>query len=154
MTELSKYASAVFWWNLMPNHQNSFFRIPSSQSRQLLASINVSHSPVPVLLTHTEFQKLFVLKDHDTVHMKKAPTLCPLERFFGSVMLRAHLLRVLRTDETVIFVYFFKEKEGKACNAWKKDLSKWVKVFKNWPSKICGRQPLKKIQVIRIYTIS
>ena len=29
----------------------------------------------------------------------------------------------------------------------------WVKVFKNGPSKICGRQPLKKIEVMQTISL-
>jgi len=71
------------------------------QSRQLLTSINVSHSPLPAVLSHTEFVRLLTPKDNDNPVMVKSPKLCPLEKFFGSVMLRSHLLRVLRTDDTL-----------------------------------------------------
>ena len=40
---------------------------------------------------------------------------------------------VARSLETTIFWVVF-------------DLKKWDKIFKNWPSKICGRQPQKKLQ--------
>ena len=47
-----------------------------------------------------------------------------------------------------IFYYYFSRVLIARLNFCKEFDNKWVKVFKNEPSKICGRQPLKKIEVI------
>ena len=66
----------------------------------LLSSINVSHAYAPVLLTHASFEMLLKPSENITGH-QKAHCLCPLEKFFGSIHIRSHLMRVLRTDDTV-----------------------------------------------------
>ena len=68
-----------------------------SLSRQIPTGINVSNAPVPVVLNHAGFKKLLF----PVSTSKQTVKLCPLERFFGSILLRYELIRVMRVDDTV-----------------------------------------------------
>jgi len=77
-----------------PARQNA----ATPQSRMMLSSINVSHAYTPVLLTHESF-KMLLKPDND--NKENSNCVCPLEKFFGSIQLRSHLIRVLRNDDTL-----------------------------------------------------
>ncbi|XP_065644409.1 mediator of RNA polymerase II transcription subunit 14 isoform X2 [Hydra vulgaris] len=69
----------------------------SGFARQMLTGINISNAPVPVVLSHAGFKKLLL----PVATSKQTVKLCPLERFFGSILLRYELIRVMRVDDTL-----------------------------------------------------
>ena len=71
----------------------------AAQSRQLLSSINITRTTVPVTLTHAGFSRMLEVMDHPG--HSKSQKVSHLESFFGSLSLRNHLIRVFKLDETV-----------------------------------------------------
>ena len=73
----------------------------TSQSRQLLSSISITHTPVPVLLTHSGFKMMLKPVENSPACNAKSPKVCRLESFFGSISLRTQLIRVIKADDTL-----------------------------------------------------
>lgn len=53
---------------------------------------------MPTLLTHTAFQRMMTLGAEATSLPAVYSTACPLERFLGTVLLKRHLNKILRSD--------------------------------------------------------